>query len=234
VSVHLEARPGDIAQTVLLPGDPLRAKYIAETFLEDSRCYNEVRGMFGFTGTYKGKRISVQGTGMGVPSASIYAHELIYDYEAQTLIRVGTCGALERNIHVRDVIIAQAACYDSMILTSIPFGVTFTPVADFELLKRAYDYATENHLSVRVGNTYTSDRFYNDSPDTQSRLADLGVLAVEMETAALYALAAQAKIRALSVLTVSDHVITGESTTPLERQTSFDDMIRVALAAVVE
>ncbi|MEK5332828.1 MULTISPECIES: purine-nucleoside phosphorylase [unclassified Lysinibacillus] len=234
MSIHINAKKGEIADTILLPGDPLRAKYIAETFLEDVTCYNEVRNMFGYTGTYKGKRISVQGTGMGVPSISIYATELMQEYDVQKLIRVGTCGAIQKDVKVRDVILAQGATTDSR-MNQIIWGnnIDFAPIANFDLLLKAYNAGKEAGLSLQVGNIFTADLFYSDEHQNE-KLAKYGVLAVEMESAALYTLAAKFGRQALSVLTVSDHIITGEVTTSEERQTTFNDMIVVALEAAIQ
>lgn len=234
MSVHIGAKQGEIADIVLLPGDPLRAKYIAETFLEDVVQYNEVRNMFGFTGTYKGKRISVQGTGMGVPSISIYLNELMNDYGVQKLIRVGTCGAIQKDVKVRDVIIAQSSSTDSAI-NRVAFGGTidYAPTADFDLLLKAYDAAKAANLNVRVGSIFTGDQFYCDEAQYE-KLASYGVLAVEMETAALYTLAAKFGRQALTILTVSDHIFTGEATTAQERQTTFNEMIQIALEAAIK
>ena len=232
MSVHIGAKQGEIADKILLPGDPLRAKYIAETFLEDVICYNEVRGMLGFTGTYKGTRVSVQGTGMGVPSISIYVNELIREYGVKQLIRVGTCGGIQKDINVRDVIIAMTSCTDSNMNRQAFPGFDFAPCADFELLKKAYDTGVEKGLSVRVGNILTSDVFYRDNMDVVKKLGEHGVLAVEMETTALYTLAAKYQAQALSILTVSDHIFTGEETTAEERQTTFHDMMIMALETV--
>ena len=233
MSIHIAAKQGEIADIVLLPGDPLRAKFIAETFLEDVTQYNEVRNMFGYTGTYKGRRVSVQGSGMGVPSISIYANELFNDYGVQKLIRVGTCGAIQKDVKVRDVIIAQTSSTDSAI-NRVAFGGTidFAPTADFDLLLKAYNAATEAGLSVRVGNIFTADQFYSDEAQNE-KLAQYGVLAVEMETSALYTLAAKYGRQALTILTVSDHIITGEVTSAEERQTTFLDMMRIALDAAI-
>ncbi|ARJ37594.1 purine-nucleoside phosphorylase [Sporosarcina sp. P21c] len=232
MSIHIDAKPGDIAETVLLPGDPLRAKYIAETFLEDVVQYNEVRNMFGFTGTYKGKRISVQGTGMGVPSISIYVTELMQEFGVQKLIRVGTCGAIQKDVKVRDVILAQGATTNSS-LNDVTFGpIRFAPIANFDLLMKAYNAGKEKGLHLQVGNVYTEDFFYNEDAQHE-KLARHGVLAVEMEAAALYTLAARYGRQALAVLTVSDHILTGEITTPEERQTTFNEMIEVALDAAI-
>ncbi|TCP31750.1 purine-nucleoside phosphorylase [Scopulibacillus darangshiensis] len=231
MSVHIGAKKGDIAETILLPGDPLRAKYIAETFLEDVTCYNNVRGMLGFTGTYKGKRISVQGTGMGVPSISIYVNELIREYGVKNLIRVGTCGGIQDDVKVRDVILAMTSCTDSNSNRQTFPGFDFSPCANFDLLKKAYDTGAEKGLQVRVGNVLTSDVFYRDSMDIVKKLGSYGVLAVEMETTALYTLAAKYGVNALTILTVSDHIFTGEETSAEERQTTFNDMIVMALEA---
>lgn len=233
MSVHIGAKENEIAETVLLPGDPLRAKYIAETFLEDVSCYNEVRGMLGFTGTYKGERISVQGTGMGVPSISIYINELMNSYGVQQLIRVGTCGAIQKDVKVRDVILAMSASTDSQMNRLTFGGVDYAPTANFDLLKKAYDAGMEKGLNLKVGNVFTADMFYNDNAEHE-KWAQYGILAIEMESAALYTLAAKYNRRALSVLTVSDHILTGEETTSEERQTTFNDMIIVALEAAIK
>ncbi|MDQ0228898.1 purine-nucleoside phosphorylase [Metabacillus malikii] len=228
MSVHIGAKTNDIADTVLLPGDPLRAKYIAETFLEDVHCYNEVRGMLGFTGNYNGRKVSVQGTGMGVPSISIYINELINSYNVQNLIRVGTCGAIQRDVKVRDVILAMSASTDSQMNRLTFGGVDYAPTANFELLKKAYDTGIDKGLSLKVGNVFTADMFYNDNAEHE-KWAKYGILAIEMETAALYTIAAKFNRKALSVLTVSDHILTGEETSAEERQTTFNEMIEVAL-----
>ncbi|SHM92153.1 purine-nucleoside phosphorylase [Gracilibacillus kekensis] len=235
MSVHIGAKKGEIADTILLPGDPLRAKYIAENFLENVTCYNEVRGMLGFTGTYKGKDISVQGTGMGVPSISIYVNELIQSYDVQNLIRVGTCGAIQKDVKVRDVILASTSSTDSQMNRMVFGGIDYAPTASFELLKNAYDTGVNKGLSLRVGNVFTSDSFYRDKMKELLELLDqYNVLAIEMETTALYSLAAKFNRNALSVLTVSDHIITGEETTSEERQTTFNDMIEVSLDAAIK
>ncbi|WP_332650135.1 purine-nucleoside phosphorylase [Lysinibacillus sp. 54212] len=234
MSIHIGAKQGEIADIVLLPGDPLRAKFIAETFLEDVVQYNEVRNMFGYTGTYKGKRVSVQGTGMGVPSISIYVTELMQEYGVQKLIRVGTCGAIQKDVKVRDVILAQTATTDSRMNQVIwGGGIDFAPTADFDLLYKAYNIGNEAGLNLKAGNVYTADMFYSDEQQYE-KLAKYGVLAVEMETAALYTLAAKFGRQALAVLTVSDHILTGEATTSEERQTTFKDMIVVALEAAIQ
>lgn len=234
MSVHIEAKQGEIAETILLPGDPLRAKYIAETFLEDVTCYNHVRGMLGFTGTFNGERLSVQGTGMGVPSISIYVNELIRDYGVKNLIRVGTCGGIQDDVKVRDVVIAMTSCTDSNTNRQAFPGFDFSPCANFDLLKKAYESGTDKGLQVRVGNVLTSDVFYRDSMDIVEKLASYGVLAVEMETSALYTLAAKYGVNALTILTVSDHIFSGEETSAEERQTTFNDMIVMALEAATK
>ncbi|PLT34981.1 purine-nucleoside phosphorylase [Bacillus sp. V5-8f] len=233
MSVHIGAKENEIAETVLLPGDPLRAKYIAETFLEDAKLYNEVRNMFGYTGTYKGKRISVQGTGMGVPSISIYINELMQSYNAQKLIRVGTAGAIQKDVKVRDVILAMSASTDSQMNRLTFGGVDYAPTASFELLKKAYDAGVYKGLHLKVGNVFTADQFYNDNSELE-KWAKYQILAIEMETAALYTLAAKFGRQALSILTISDHVLTGEETTAEERQTTFNEMIEVALEAAIQ
>ncbi len=233
MSIHIAAKENEIAETVLLPGDPLRAKYIAETFLENATCYNEVRNMFGYTGTYKGKPISVQGTGMGVPSISIYITELMQSYNVQNLIRVGTCGAIQKDVKVRDVILAMSASTDSHMNRITFGGVDYAPTADFHLLKRAYDFGSEKGLNLKVGNVFTADLFYNDNAEHE-KWASYQILAIEMETAALYTLAAKFGRKALSVLTVSDHILTGEATSAEERQTTFNEMIEVALEAAIK
>lgn len=233
MSVHIAAKTGDIAETILLPGDPLRAKYIADTYLSDVICYNEVRGMLGFTGTYQGKRISVQGTGMGVPSISIYVNELIQEYGVKNLIRVGTCGGMQEHVHVRDVILAQASCTDSSMNRHVFGGFDYSPIASFPLLKAAYEHGVEKGLKLHVGNIFTSDMFYRDDTTVTGLLMKYGVLGVEMETTALYTLAAKYGVHALTILTVSDHLLTGEETTSEERQTTFNQMMEVALDTAI-
>jgi purine-nucleoside phosphorylase len=233
MSTHIGAKPGDIAEGILLPGDPLRAKFIAEKFLTDARCYNEVRGMYGFTGTYKGKRVSVQGTGMGMPSASIYIHELIRDYGVKKLIRVGTCGSLSEKAHVRDTILVNGCCTDSAI-NNLRFGpITYSATADFDLLQAAWAAAKARGIAAKVGNVYATDLFYNDrTMDIARLLAEYGVLAVEMESWELFTVAARHNAQALTVLTVSDELLTGVETTAQERQTTFQDMIELALEVI--
>jgi purine-nucleoside phosphorylase len=233
MSVHIGAKEGQIADRILLPGDPLRAKFIAETFLENAECYNEIRGMYGFTGTYKGQRVSVQGTGMGMPSISIYATELIQSYGVKNLIRVGTCGSFREDVKVRDVIIAMAASTDSNINKLRFHGMDFAPTASFKLLKKAYDASVEKGLNTKVGNILSSDTFYGDEPDSWKLWAKFGVMAVEMEAAALYTIAAKFGVDALGIMTVSDHLVTGELTTAEERQKTFTNMIEVALDTII-
>ncbi len=229
---HISAPFGAIAEAILLPGDPLRAKYIAENFLENPVLYNQVRNMFGYTGTYKGKRVSVQGTGMGIPSASIYIHELMQFYGCKTLIRVGTAGAITENLQLRDLVIAQAASTDSSINNLRFAGQNYAPIADFELMRRAYDHAKVKGMPVRVGNVLSTDTFYHDQPDAYKLWAQFGVLAVEMEAAGLYTLAAKFGVQALTILTISDHLVTRQQTTPQERQETFNQMIEVALEII--
>ena len=233
MSVHIQAKENEIADKILLPGDPLRAKYIAETFLDDIQCYNNVRGMLGFTGTYKGERLSVQGTGMGVPSISIYTHELMAEYGVKTLIRVGSCGAYTEEVKVRDVILAMSASTDSAVNKLQFQGIDYAPTANFDLLKKAYDVTIEKQMPVHVGSILTSDTFYSDNQALTDLLRKHGTLAVEMESAALYTLAAKFKAKALSILTVSDHLVTGEATTSEERQTTFNQMIEIALETAI-
>ena len=229
MSIHIGAKEGDIAGTVLLPGDPLRAKYIADNFLSGAICYNEVRGMHGYTGTYKGKRISVQGTGMGIPSISIYVNELITNYKAKNLIRIGSCGSMQTDIKIRDVVLAMSASTDSHINKIRFHGMDYASTANFDLLKRAYDIALEKDISIKVGSVLTTDTFYHDDPNSWKHWANYGILAVEMETAVLYTLAAKFKVNALSILTVSDSLVTREETTSEERQKTFNQMVEVAL-----
>jgi purine-nucleoside phosphorylase len=229
MSIHIGAEKGEIAKTVLLPGDPMRAKFIAENFLEDAKCYNEVRGMYGFTGKYQGKTISVQGTGMGMPSLSIYVNELISFFGVENLIRVGSCGSMNEKAAIRDVILAMGACSNSKINELRFSGADFAPIASYHLLNRAYQAATEKGKNVKVGNILSSDSFYGDDPESWKVWNRYGVLAVEMETAELYTLAAKFGVNALTILTVSDSVINGEATSSEEREKTFTDMIEIAL-----
>lgn len=234
MSTHIGAKPGEIAPRVLLPGDPLRAKWIAETYLDDAKCYSNVRGMLGFTGTYEGVPVSVQGSGMGMPSASIYYHELLAEYGATSLVRVGSCGALTEDLMLRDVVVASASSTDSA-MNRVRFDglVDYAPVASFELLRTAVDAAAALGVPVHVGQVFAADAFYTDRPDLFDKLAAYGVLAVEMESAALYTLAARFRARALTLLTVSDHIKTGAHTTAQEREQTFAQMVQVALATVI-
>lgn len=229
---HNSAKAGDIADVVLLPGDPQRAKYIAETYLENPVCYNQVRGMLGFTGTYKGKKVSVQGTGMGQPSLSIYVTELFKFYDVQKAIRVGTCGSVNKDTPVRSVILATAASTDSAINTHRFDGMHFAPAASFDLLKNAYDIATSRNAVCKVGTVVSSDVFYDDAQKWKL-WAEYGVLGVEMEAAELYTLAAKYGRKALAILTVSDNIATGEETDANERQTSFNTMMEIALETAI-
>jgi len=229
VSIHISASPGDIAPTVLLPGDPRRAKAIAETYLEGAICFNEVRGMLGFTGRFGEKAVSVMGTGMGVPSHSIYVHELLAEYGAKTLIRVGTCGALQPELRSGDLILAMTASTDSHVNRLRFGGCDYAPVADFPLLLAAYNASVRRGAEARVGGILTSDTFYSDDPDAWRVWASFGVLAVEMETAALYTLAAKFGAAALSILTVSDNLVRGEAATSEQRETGFLRMAEIAL-----
>jgi len=230
VSTHIAAAPGDIAPLVLLPGDPRRAAWIAETFLEDARCYSEVRGMLGFTGTYQGTPVSVQGSGMGQPSAAIYINELYREYDVQAVIRVGSCGALSERLQLRDLVIASGACTDSSMNRIAFEGLDYAPVADFSLLRDAAA-AAERHGGAHVGLILSSDSFYPARPELTARMVEHGVHAVEMEASALYTLAARFDRRALAICTVSDQIVTGEVTTAEERERSFGTMVEIALEA---
>jgi purine-nucleoside phosphorylase len=235
VSTHIGAQPGEIAPLVLMPGDPLRAKWIAETFLEDAKCYNQVRGMLGFTGTWNGHRVSVQGSGMGQPSVAIYATELLREYDVQTVIRVGSCGGLSEKVAMRDIVIASGASTDSS-MNHIRFeGLDYAPVADFGLLRAAVEAAEAGGRSaaVHVGPVFSGDSFYSPRPELLRRMVEHGVLAIEMEASALYTIAAGLGRRALAICTVSDLVVTGEQLTAAERERTFTDMVEIALAAGV-
>ena len=233
MSTHIGAEPGQIAPHVLMPGDPLRAKWIAENFLDDATCYSEVRGMYGFTGTWKGQPVSVQGSGMGMPSISIYATELFKEYDVQAVTRVGSCGALSEELKLRDLVIASGACSDSAINRITFENFDYAPVADFDLLRKAWEAAQDLPVTAKVGLILSSDSFYSSRPELTSRMAEYGVLAVEMEAAALYTIAARYRRKALAVCTVSDHIITGEETTAAERQETFGHMVDVALSAML-
>lgn len=235
MSIHIGAEPGQIAPTVLFPGDPMRAKWIAETFLDDATCYNEVRGMLGFTGTWKGEPVSVQGSGMGQPSMSIYANELFSEYDVQQVIRVGSCGAVTEDVRIRDVVLAQAACTDSSMNRLRFHGLDYAPVADFGLLSRAHAAAeAREDVTAHVGLIFSGDTFYNPREELMKPMVDHGVLAVEMEASALYTLAASYGRKALAICTVSDHIVTGEETTSAEREQTFGAMVDIALTAALD
>lgn len=232
MSTHIEAKRDEIAQNILLPGDPLRAKFIAENFLKKPAQFNRVRNMFGYTGTWEGHPVSVMGTGMGQPSLSIYVNELIRDYGVKRLVRVGTCGSLSKEIRLRDVVLAQASSTDSAINRIRFQGMDYAPTASFPLLLAAYNAAKAKGLSVQVGPVLSSDSFYTEDPQQWKLWARFGVLAVEMETAELYTLAAKYGVDALTILTVSDSLPTGEETTSAERETTFRAMVEIALSAI--
>lgn len=233
MSIHIEAKTGDIAETVLMPGDPLRAKTVAEKFLENPVCYNNLRGMLGFTGLYKGKRVSIQGSGMGMPSMSIYANELFRDYGVKSIIRFGTAGALTDKLKIKDIVLAMTASTDSAINKNIFGGGDFCPPASFDLLEKAVDNALSMGLNVLVGNVLSTDCFYSDSSVTWKKWAEFGVLAVEMETNALYSLAAKYDANALSILTISDSLVTGEAIPMIDRQNTLENMAKLALETAV-
>ena len=229
MTVHIGADKGEIADTILLPGDPMRAKFIAENYLEDIKCYNEVRGMLGFTGEYKSKKISVQGTGMGMPSISIYANELIKDYGVKNLIRVGSCGAINENADIRDVILASGASTTSR-MNEVRFeGGDYAPTPSFELLHRAYKVAEDKGIEVKVGDVLSVDKFYHDDPEHWKKWAEYGVWAIEMETAELYTLAAKYGVNGLAILTVSDSLVSGKELSASDREKTFTEMMEIAL-----
>lgn len=231
MTIHIGAKQGEIAETVLLPGDPLRAKWAAETYLDNPVCVNEVRGMLGFTGTWRGNRVTIHGSGMGMPSLSIYANELIRDYGAQTLIRIGSTGAMQDHVKLRDVILAMTCSSISTPSRGIFREVNYAPCADWSLLKAAEIAATAKSTGVHVGGIYSADVFYDERPDLNKEMTRHGILAVEMEAAELYTVAARYGRRALAVLTVSDHLATGEALPSADRQSSFGDMVEIALEA---
>lgn len=226
---HNTAKKGDIAKKVLLPGDPLRAKYIAETYLENPVCFNTVRNMFGFTGTYKGQEVSVMGSGMGMPSMGIYSYELFNFYDVDKIIRIGSAGALQDDINVMDIVIAIGACTDSNYASNYCLPGTFAPTASYSLLERAVEVAKEQGTPVREGNVVSSDVFYSDDPTKQDAWRKMGVLCAEMECAALYMNAARAGKQALGILTISDHMYREEAISAEARQTSFNKMMEIAL-----
>ncbi len=231
MTIHIGAKPGEIAETVLLPGDPYRARWAAETFLESAECINEVRGMLGFTGTWRGHRVTIQGSGMGMPSLSIYVNELIRDYGAKTLIRIGSCGAMQEDVGIRDIILAMTSSTLSTPSRGIFKELNYAPCADWGLLHAAYQAAGAKSSSIHVGGIYSSDVFYDERPDLNEQMTRHGILGVEMEAAELYTLAARHGVRALAVLTVSDHLITGEALPSGDREASFGDMVEIALEA---
>ena len=229
MSIHIGATQGQIASTVLLPGDPLRAKHIAETFLQDVVCFNEVRGMLGYTGRYGDKTVSAMGSGMGMPSLSIYVNELVTEYNVETLIRVGTCGAFQPDLKIGDIVLAMTASTDSHINKLRFGGMDYAPAASFDLLLKAYNAAKERGINVQVGGIFSSDTFYNDDPDWWKIWSEYGALVVEMESNSLYTLGAKFKISTLSILTVSDNLVTGEALTAEQREKSFTKMAKIAL-----
>ncbi|NRP14006.1 Purine nucleoside phosphorylase DeoD-type [Aliiroseovarius sp. xm-m-379] len=231
MTVHIGAEKGQIAETVLMPGDPYRAKWVADTFLEDAELVNEVRGMLGFTGMWRGNRVSVQGSGMGMPSMSIYANELIRDYGAKTLIRIGSCGGMQDHVKVRDVVIAMTATTISTPSSSIFREMNFSPCADYSLLAAAVEAAKSVDVGVHVGGIYSSDTFYAERPDLDKEMRRHGILGVEMEAAELYTLANRYGVRALGIMTVSDHLLTGEALPSDQREKTFGDMVEIALNA---
>lgn len=231
MTIHIGAQPGQIAETVLMPGDPYRARWAAETFLEGAELVNEVRGMLGFTGTWRGNRVTIQGSGMGMPSLSIYTNELISNFGAQTLIRIGSCGGMQDHVKVRDVIIAMSATTITSPSSAIFKEVNFAPTADYGLLEAAVTAARSKDTGVHVGGIYSSDVFYAERPDLDEQMVRHGILGVEMEAAELYTLAARHGRRALAVLTVSDHLITGEALPSEDREKTFGDMVEIALEA---
>jgi purine-nucleoside phosphorylase len=228
MTIHIGAKVGEIAETVLMPGDPMRAKYMAEKLLTDVNCYSEVRGMYGFTGTYKGKKVSIQGSGMGIPSIGIYANELISSYNVKNLIRIGSCGSIQEKVKLWDIVIAQGACTDSAI-NDIPFrGMSYAPISSFELLYKAYEAAKAKGVNYHVGNIISSDIFYDDF-DLWKTWARYNVLAIEMEAAKLFTLGAKFGVNTLAICTVSDHLITKEECNAEERESAFDQMVEIAL-----
>ena len=229
MSIHIGAKAGQVAPTVLMPGDPLRAKFIAETMLADAVCFNEVRGMVGFTGRYGEKTVSVMGSGMGMPTLSIYVNELAMEYGVKTILRVGTCGALQPDLKVGDVVLAMAASTDSHTNRLRFGGMDYAAAANFDLLMKAWQTARECGIDVRVGGIFSSDSFYKDDPDWWKIWADYGLLACEMETNALYTLAAKFNLRALSILTVSDSLVTEETSSAEQREQGFPRMVEIAL-----
>ncbi len=234
MTIHISAKPGEIAETVLMPGDPLRARWAAETFLENPRPVNETRGMLGFTGTWRGQRVTIQGSGMGMPSLSIYANELIRNYGAKTLIRIGSCGAMQDSVSLRDVVIAMTASSLSTPSRGFFRELQFAPCADFGLLERAVAAARSRGVTPHVGGIYSADVFYDERPDLNEQMTRHGILAVEMEAAELYTVAARFGVRALAVLTVSDHLLRDGALSSDERERSFGEMVEIALEAAFD
>ena len=230
---HIKASAGDIAESVLMPGDPLRAKFIADSYLENVHCFNEVRGMLGFTGTYKGKRVSVMGSGMGMPSIGIYSYELYNFYGVENIIRIGSAGALQDNMKLKDIVIAMGACTDSNYIAQYELGGTFAPIASYSLMEKAVKVSGDLDINCHIGNICSSDGFYSDKKFAE-KWRDMGVLAVEMEAAALYANAAKSCKKALAILTISDHVFKSESLSSEEREKGFGDMVNLALETVLK
>ena len=234
MSTHINAaNVGDIAESVLLPGDPLRAKFIAENFLENARCYSEVRNMFGFTGTYKGVPVSVQGTGMGMPSMGIYSYELIHEYKCRNLIRVGTAGSFREDLGLGDIVVAVGACTDSNYAHTFKLPGSFTPTASYDLLRKVSNASEETGISFTAGNMVSCDVFYEMDPDWWKAWANVGVLGVEMEAAALYMNSAAAGVNALAIMSISDNFVTGAMSTVEERETSFTNMMKLALETAI-
>ena len=232
-TAHIEAKHGDIADTVLMPGDPLRAKFVAETFLEGAVQFNQVRGMLGFTGTYKGKKVSVMGSGMGCPSIGIYSYELFNFYGVENIMRIGTAGAISTDLVIGDIVIAQGACTDSAFVQQYGLPGPYAPISSYSLLEKAVASARQNGTRFAVGNVLTSDVFYSADDEALKKWQSMGVLAVEMESAALFMTAAKAQKSALTILTISDEVFTGRQTTSQERQTAFTGMMKIALETAV-
>lgn len=228
---HIGAKYGDIAETVIMAGDPLRVKFMAEKYLENPICFNEVRGMLGYTGTYKGKRVSMMGHGMGMPSIGLYTYELYHFYGVKTIIRVGSAGSINMDLHIGDLVLAEGACTDSNYADQYKLDGMFAPIGDFDLLCKAVDTCKANGYHYKVGNVVSSDLFYRENAHTKGWI-NMGVLAVEMEVAALYMNAARSGNRALGILTVSDHILTGEATTAEQRKTTFTNMMEVALSLI--
>ena len=233
MSTHINAERGDVAESILLPGDPLRAKFIAENFLENARCYNEVRNMLGYTGTYKGVPVSVQGTGMGMPSIGIYSWELITEFGVQNLVRIGTAGSFHQDIKVRDIVVGVSASCDSSYVNSFGLPGRYAPGASYDLLMKVGEASKKTGVSFRAGNIVSTDAFYDQRTDWWRRWAEMNVMAVEMEAAALYMNAARHKVNALAMVTISDHFVTGEATSAEERQETFTDMMKLALETVI-